>query len=113
MRKGYSMIPDHRGSWAWLSIALLVLFGVVINASNRTVGTDVEVGENICFPVHWCLPGTTGESAIEVAPTADAPPPVERIDARAGTVSRKCSVVVGYHHGLFTLVITSDSPKVV
>ncbi len=96
MWRGYSMIPDHRRSkWAWLLLALLVVFGVVIYASDPIAGADVEVGENICFPVHWCLPGTTGESAIDVAPTPDAPPSVQRIDARAGTVSRKCSVVDG------------------
>ncbi len=76
------MMPDHRRSkWAWLSLALLVVFGVAIYASDPIAGADVEVGENICFPVHWCIPGTTGESAIEVAPTLDAPPSVQRIDA--------------------------------
>ncbi len=96
MWRRYSMMPDHRGSkWAWLSLALLVVFGVIIYASDPTAGADVEVGENICFPVHWCLPGTTGESVFEVAPTSEAPPPTERIDARAGTVSSKCSVVDG------------------
>lgn len=86
----------HRGSkWAWLSLALLVVFGAIIYASDPIGGADVQVGENICFPVHWCLPGTTRESAIEVAPTADAPTPAERVDARAGAVSRKCSVVDG------------------
>ena len=84
----------HRGSkWAWLSLALLVVFGVIIYVSNPIAGPDVEVGENICFPAHWCLPGTTGESTVEVAPTADAPPPAAWLDARAGAVSRKCSVV--------------------
>ena len=90
------MMLDHRGSkWAWLSLALLVVFGVIIYASNPMGGADVQVGENICFPVHWCLPGTNGESAIEVDPTAEAPPPAERVDARAGAIPRKCSVVDG------------------
>ena len=95
MWKGYSPKPYRRGSkWAWLSLAVLVVFfGVIIYASDPTAGADVEVGENICFPVHWCLPGTTGEPAIEVAPTPNAPPSVQRIDARAGIVSSKCSVV--------------------
>ena len=64
MWKGYSMARGHRESkWAWLSSVLLVIFGVIIYASVATEGADVEVGENRCFPVHWCIPGTTGESA--------------------------------------------------
>jgi|GEM_PF-6206572 len=65
MWKRYSMMGDHRGSkWAWLLSALVVVFGAIIYASDRSAGADVEVGENRCFPVHWCLPGTTGESPI-------------------------------------------------
>lgn len=65
MWKGYSIIPNHRGSrWAWLLLALLGIFGAIIYASVPTDGTDVEVGENRCFPVNWCIPGTTGVSAI-------------------------------------------------
>ena len=55
----YSMIPDHAGSmWTRLSLALLVVLGVIIYASYPTAGADVEVGENLCFPAHWCLPET-------------------------------------------------------
>lgn len=110
MWTGYSMMLDHHGSrWAWLLFALLIVFGVIIYASNPTAGPDVEVGENECFPAHWCIPGTTGEStidpdgnievgevrcfpahwcipgtasgesAIELAPTSDAPPSADRI----------------------------------
>ena len=65
MWRRYFMMPDRRGSkWAWLSLALLVVFGVIIYASDPTAGADVEVGENICFPVHWCVPGTTGKMDI-------------------------------------------------
>ena len=64
MWRGYSMARGHRESkWAWLSSVLLVIFGVVIYASVATEGADVEVGENRCFPVHWCIPGTA-ESVI-------------------------------------------------
>ncbi len=61
----YPMMLDHRRlKWAWLSLALLVVFGVIIYMSDPT-DEGVEVGENRCFPVHWCIPGTTGESAID------------------------------------------------
>ncbi len=65
MWKRYSIMPSHHGSrWAWLLLVLFVVFGAIIYASVPTDGADVEVGENRCFPVHWCLPGTTGESPI-------------------------------------------------
>lgn len=110
MRTAYSMMFDHHGSrWAWLLLALLIVFGVIIYASNPTAGADVEVGKNECFPAHWCIPGTTGESAIDaddnvevgenrcfpahwcipgtvsgestikLAPASDAPPSAEQI----------------------------------
>ena len=64
MWRGYSMARGHRESkWAWLSLVLLVIFGVIIYASVPSEGADVEVGENRCFPIHWCIPGTA-ESAI-------------------------------------------------
>ncbi len=93
MWKRHSIMPSHHGSrWAWLSLALLAAFGVIIYALVPTDGADVGVRESRCFPVHWCLPGTTaGESAIDVAPTSDTPQSAERIDARAGAVSGKCS----------------------
>ena len=63
---GFSMMIDHHWSgWAWLWLTPLIVFGVIIYAADRSNGADVEVGENICFPVHWCIPGTTGESAID------------------------------------------------
>ena len=49
---------------AWLMIALLVVVGV--NASAASVdATEIEVGDNTCFPEHWCLPGTTGVPGVE------------------------------------------------
>ena len=48
----------------WL-LAILAVFSVIIYASGPTARADIEVGENLCAPVHWCLPGTTGESAID------------------------------------------------
>ncbi len=48
----------------WL-LAILAVFSVIIYASGPTARADIEVGENLCAPVHWCLPGTTGESASD------------------------------------------------
>ena len=81
MRTAYSMMFDHHGSrWAWLLLALLIVFGLIIYASNPTAGADVEVGKNECFPAHWCIPGTaSGESTIKLAPASDAPPSAEQI----------------------------------
>ncbi len=110
MWTGFSMMIDHHWSgWAWLWLVPLIVFGIIVYVSDPATDADVEVGENICFPVHWCIPGTTGESAIdadgnvevgenrcfpahwcipgtasgestiELAPTSDAPPSAEQI----------------------------------
>jgi len=47
-------------------LVLLVAFGVTVFASDPDDNSNVEVRKSGCFPVHWCLPGTTaGDSAIE------------------------------------------------
>ncbi len=64
MPKRYSTMFDHRWSkLAWLSLALLA--GVTIYTLDPTARTDVEVGVNLSFPAHWCIPGTAGEAAID------------------------------------------------
>lgn len=66
MWRGYLTKPYRRGSTrAWLSFVLLAVFGLIVFASCSTAEADLEVGENRCFPVHWCIPGTAGESAID------------------------------------------------
>ncbi len=44
-----------------LALAQLVVVGAIIYALYPTASADVEAGENMCFPLHWCLPGTTGK----------------------------------------------------
>ena len=82
MWKGESVLPGHRGlKWALL-LTLLIVLGVIVDGLNSANGAEVEVGENICFPAHWCIPGTAGETAINLAPTSDTPPMTERIAPR-------------------------------
>ncbi len=47
--------------WVRFALAQLVVVGAIIYALHPTASADVEAGENICFPVHWCFPGTTGK----------------------------------------------------
>ena len=56
------MLDPAASKWA---LAILAVFSVIIYASGPTARADIEVGENLCAPVHWCLPETTGESAID------------------------------------------------
>ncbi|MFP6816755.1 MAG: hypothetical protein VB948_09110 [Pseudomonadales bacterium] len=48
----------------WFLIALLAGVGVNASAASADV-TENEVGENTCFPAHWCLPGTTGVPGVK------------------------------------------------
>jgi len=55
---------DSGSRRAWLLIALLAVVGVNASAASADA-TEIEVGENTCFPEQWCLPGTTGVPGVE------------------------------------------------
>ena len=59
------IMHKYRGSaLAWLLLLLFVALSVYVYSSYLATRAEIKVGENRCFPAHWCVPGTASVDQV-------------------------------------------------